>query len=180
MRNLLRAGRRWLGRCIYRQLFSDIVEERIESHLVAEPHFFGGGRECVKIASSASVLNAFFNLSSGKVLIEDDVMFGNNVSLLTGRHDPDCTGKARHAWPREGGDIIVKRGAWVASHAVVLGPCVIGEHAVVAAGAVVTKDVESYTLVAGVPAKVIRNIGKDALTEGGAERVTVSGGSEND
>ncbi len=86
-------------------------------------------------------------------------MFGNNVSILTGRHDPEKTGAERQAWPSTGGDIVIKKGAWIASHAVVLGPCVIGEHAVVAAGAVVNRDVPAWTMVGGVPAKFIRKIG---------------------
>ncbi|MFT4034161.1 MAG: hypothetical protein QM679_01140 [Patulibacter sp.] len=49
-------------------------------------------------------------------------------------------------------------GAWVAAGAIVLGPCVIGENAVVAAGAVVTGDVAPYTVVAGVPAKPVRRL----------------------
>lgn len=50
---------------------------------------------------------------------------------------------------------MIERGAWIATNATVVGPCVIGEHAVVAAGAVVTHDVAPYEIVAGNPARVI-------------------------
>jgi acetyltransferase-like isoleucine patch superfamily enzyme len=46
----------------------------------------------------------------------------------------------------------------VASNATILGPCVIGEHAVVAAGAVVTGDVPARTIYAGVPAKLVGTV----------------------
>ncbi|MEY2443252.1 MAG: hypothetical protein QOJ46_2678, partial [bacterium] len=49
-------------------------------------------------------------------------------------------------------------GAWIGSGAIVLGPCRIGAHAVVAAGAVVTEDVAPETLVAGVPARTVRSL----------------------
>ena len=47
---------------------------------------------------------------------------------------------------------------WVGANAVILPGVTIGEHCVVAAGAVVTKDVPPHSLVAGVPAKVIKQI----------------------
>ena len=87
--------------------------------------------------------------------------FGHGVSLLTGTHDPTVIGPERkHAIPREGRDIVVGEGAWIASNATVLGPCRIGAHAVVAAGSLVKDDVPEYTVVAGVPARPIRVLDK--------------------
>jgi acetyltransferase-like isoleucine patch superfamily enzyme len=60
--------------------------------------------------------------------------------------------------PSEGHDVIVGRGAWICTNAVIIGPCKIGAHAVVAAGAVVTGDVEPGTVVGGVPARFIKKI----------------------
>jgi len=54
--------------------------------------------------------------------------------------------------------VVVEDGAWIGSHAVVLPGTRIGKCSVVAAGAVVTKDIPPYTIVAGVPAKVIRKL----------------------
>ena len=62
------------------------------------------------------------------------------------------------AIPTIGQDIVIGNGAWIGTNAVILGPCIIGDHAVVAAGAVVTKDVPAYAIVAGVPAKIIKYI----------------------
>lgn len=61
----------------------------------------------------------------------------------------------RHA-EGKGGQIIIKDHAWVATRAMVLKGVTIGRRAVVASGAVVTKDVPDYAVVAGVPAKIIR------------------------
>ena len=83
-------------------------------------------------------------------------------SVLTGTHDITRRGLERQAAvPREGRDIVVEEGAWVGSGAILLGPCRIGAHAVVAAGAVVTGDVAPATLVAGVPARLVRDLGSD-------------------
>jgi acetyltransferase-like isoleucine patch superfamily enzyme len=158
MTTLIRELRQRVGSFLHWLLLSQVIDRQIEGHLTSRWHVFGGNRSKVSIADSATVLNAFFNVSSGIVTVGEGVMFGNNVSILTGRHDPDKIGTARQAWPESGGDILIKDGAWVASHAVVLGPCVIGEYAVVAAGAVVTHDVPPFTLVGGVPARMIRKI----------------------
>jgi acetyltransferase-like isoleucine patch superfamily enzyme len=54
--------------------------------------------------------------------------------------------------------ILIKRNAWIGAASTILPGVIIGENAVVAAGSVVTKDVPSNTIVAGVPAKHIKNI----------------------
>ncbi len=56
--------------------------------------------------------------------------------------------------------IKIKRGAWITVGSIILPGVTVGENAVVAAGAVVTKDVPPYTLVGGVPAKIIKNLKK--------------------
>ena len=95
-----------------------------------------------------------------KITLRKDVFFGHDTMLLTGAHDPEKFGEERKR-SNGGGPITIEEGAWIASRAIVLGPCTIGQHAVVAAGAVVTRDVEAYTMVAGNPAKVIKRYDKE-------------------
>ena len=84
------------------------------------------------------------------------LVIGNNVNLSTAawlwtnQHDPQDPD-----WGVKCGKIVIKDYAWVSSRASVLPGVTIGEGAVVAAHAVVTKDVEPYTIVGGVPAKKI-------------------------
>ncbi len=92
-----------------------------------------------------------------KVTIEKDVFFGHDVMILTGGHDINKLGEERKG-SSAGGPVTIEEGAWIASRAILIGPCVIGKHSVVGAGAVVSKDVEAYTLVAGNPAKVIKKL----------------------
>src|ERR687898_502749 len=96
------------------------------------------------------------------IAVGEYAFFGHNVSVLTGTHDINTFGRERQlAIPRSGRDIVIGEGAWVASNAMVLGPCVIGAHAVVGGGSLVLGDVEPYTIVAGSPAKVLRTIPHD-------------------
>lgn len=63
--------------------------------------------------------------------------------------------------PKSGRDVVIEEGVWVSSGATLVGPCRIGANAVVAVGAVVLGDVAPYTIVGGVPAKVLRTIEHD-------------------
>jgi len=92
-----------------------------------------------------------------QVTIEDDVFFGHGVRILTGSHDYTKFGAERQTTIVTK-PVTIKEGAWIASHAIILPGVTVGKHAVVGAGAVVTKDVEEKTVVAGNPAKVIKKI----------------------
>ena len=113
----------------------------------------------LRIHPTASVNDALFNTESGTIVVGEHAFFGFRVLVLTGTHDVAARGAARRdAVPSQGRDVIIEKGAWVASGAIVLGPCTVGESAVVAAGAVVTADVPARVVVGGVPARVIREL----------------------
>lgn len=115
----------------------------------------------LSISPSASVHNTCFNVLSGTIRVGAHVLFGHHVTVLTGTHDYRLFGYERMlAVPQQGHDIIIEDGAWIASNATLVGPCRIGRNAVVAAGAVVVDDVAPFTVVRGVPARVIRTIDK--------------------
>ena len=79
-----------------------------------------------------------------------NVNLSTGVWIWTGQHDPESPD-----FGTKGGPVVVDDYVWISSRAVVLPDVHIGEGAVVAAGAVVTSDVHPYTIVGGVPAKVI-------------------------
>lgn len=106
-----------------------------------------------------------WKLSIGKnTIIGNDAMFdarngitiGTNVSLSMGvwiwtmEHDPQDP-----YYGAKGGPVVIEDYAWISCRVVILPGVTIGKGAVVAAGAVVTKDVPEYSIVGGVPAKVI-------------------------
>lgn len=107
-------------------------------------------------------MNTLFNTVSGTIDVGPEVSFGHNVSILTGSHEYHLLGAARVSGvPSSGHDIVIERGAWIASNASVLGPCRIGEHSVLAAGALARADVPPYAIAAGVPASVVGYVTED-------------------
>ena len=92
--------------------------------------------------------------------IRDRVMFGPNVTMLGGNHNSELNGTAMrfNEEKRESDDeaIVVEEDSWIGAGATILKGVTVGRGAIVAAQAVVTKDVASYTIVAGCPAKLIR------------------------
>lgn len=90
----------------------------------------------------------------GGITIEDNVLFGPKVSLLTVNHIIIPT-KRRGLTTRE---IIIKRNAWIGAGVIILAGVTIGENSIVAAHSTVTKDVPANVIVAGSPAKIIKEI----------------------
>lgn len=93
-------------------------------------------------------------LALGGITIEDDVFIGPHCVLATEYHPEDPA--TRHSLLTK--PIVVKRNAWLGANVTVLAGVTVGENAIVAAGSVVTKDVPANMVVAGTPAKVIREI----------------------
>lgn len=103
--------------------------------------------------------NVFINhdctfLDIGGITIEDDVLIGPKVSLITESHPLNpAERKALVVKP-----IVIKRNAWIGANAAILQGVTIGENSVVAAGSVVSKDVPDNVVVGGTPAKIIKEI----------------------
>jgi len=90
--------------------------------------------------------------SLASVTIGNNVAIGNYVLIL----DSDYHNPLDHTKPGAKAPITIGDNVWIGARSTVLKGVTIGQHAVVAAGAVVTKDVPAYAFVAGVPAKVVR------------------------
>jgi len=136
----------------------DYFDEHLHKYLLHN-QLIWGDKQNLFVAKTAILNNALINLSSGKVTIEDYVFFGHNVSLLTGSHDYKKIGIERQMTATKSGqDIFIKKGAWIATNATILGPCTIGENSVVAACSLVNSDVPPFSIVAGIPAKVVKYI----------------------
>jgi maltose O-acetyltransferase len=86
----------------------------------------------------------------------DDVSIGPEATILTLGHDPQSANFADR-----GGDVIIANRVWIGCRALVLPAVDIGEGAVVGAGAVVTKNVDSFSIVAGNPARKIGERNRD-------------------
>lgn len=92
------------------------------------------------------------------VTIEDDVFIGHNVTFINDKHPRSTTeGRLQQEGDWECVPTTVRKGASLGSSCTILCGVTIGRGAIVGAGAVVTKDVPDGAVVAGVPAKVIKN-----------------------
>jgi acetyltransferase-like isoleucine patch superfamily enzyme len=116
----------------------------------------------VHLGRGVSTMNAFFNVASGDIYVGDDTIFGYGCMLLTGRHEFEEGRRVldRKDVPAAGYDIRIGSGCWIASGVIIIGGVTIGDHVVVAAGAVVTADVPSRAMVGGVPARVLNSPGE--------------------
>lgn len=103
--------------------------------------------------------NSFINfncslLDRGGITIGDNVLIGPNCNIFTTNHPIDP--KNRRATVSK--PIVIKDNVWLGGNVTVLPGVTIGENSIVAAGAVVTKDVPANVIVGGTPAKVIKKI----------------------
>lgn len=98
------------------------------------------------------------NTIIGPVTIGSHVNLAQGITITALNHNFDDSEKRIDQQGISTKEVVLEDDIWVGANAVILPGVTIGKHAVVAAGAIVTKDVPPHSLVAGVPAKVIRQI----------------------
>lgn len=137
-----------------RRLLSEITGAEIdESVAVFTPLYINYGKH-TRIGKNVFINFDCTFLDLGGITIEDNVLIAPKVSLLSEGH-PISPADRQSLVP---GHIHLKKGAWIGAGATILPGVTVGENAVVAAGAVVSKDVLDNTIVGGIPAKVIKAI----------------------
>ena len=104
--------------------------------------------------------NCIFQSTYGKIIIGNNVMFGPGVNIHCGNHIIDEIGKlmndVRKKNPGDDGLIIIEDDCWIGSNAIILSNTRIGKGSVVGAGAIVTKDIPTYSIYTGSPTKQLR------------------------
>jgi galactoside O-acetyltransferase len=113
---------------------------------------------CLEIGNRVSINTGVSIIASdaGLIRIGDDVLIGPNVVLRASNHNFAEAKVPINQQGHSGGEIILENDVWLGANAAVVPDVRIGAHAIVAAGAVVTRDVESGTIVGGVPARLIK------------------------
>lgn len=138
-----------------RAVFSDLIGKKVDDSFILIPPFYTACGVDISVGRNVFVNQncTFYDL--GGLDIADDVMIGPNVSIITTGHplEPSQRRAAVIAKP-----IVIEKNVWIAANATIIGGVTVGENSVVAAGAVITKDVPPNTLVGGNPARVIRSI----------------------
>ena len=143
-----------------RALFSELTGRPVDESFGLFPPFYTDCGKNIHIGK-----NVFINMGckfqdQGGIFIGDGALIGHNVVLATLNHA---------ASPKDRGSMIpapirIGKNVWVGANAVILPGVTIGDGAIVAAGAVLAKDVPENTIVGGVPARIIRTISEEDRT----------------
>lgn len=137
-----------------RDFLSEITDQKVDESTTVFPPFYTNFGRFTSLGKNVFINHACSFLDLGGITLEDHVLIGPQVKLVTENHplDPEDR-RALICKP-----IHIKKNAWIGAGATILPGVTIGENAVVAAGAVVTRDVAANTVVGGIPAKFIKNI----------------------
>jgi acetyltransferase-like isoleucine patch superfamily enzyme len=137
-----------------RERLNEIIGSPLDESTIIFAPFYTNFGKFIHIGKNVFINHACSFLDMGGITIEDHVLIGPKANLITENH-PLAPADRRALITKP---ILVKRNAWIGAAATILPGVTIGENAVVAAGAVVTTDVPANTIVAGVPARVIKSI----------------------
>lgn len=137
-----------------REIIGEIIEKKIDNSSTVFTPFHTNFGKFISIGKNVFINHACSFLDLGGITIEDDVLIGPNVQLITESHSIKPTERKALIL----NSILIKKNAWIGAGAIILPGVTVGENSVVAAGSVVTKHVADNTVVAGVPAKVVKKI----------------------
>lgn len=135
-------------------VFSELIGKKVDDTFFMIPPFYSDFGENIHIGKNVFVNHACTFMDRGGITLEDNVLIGPKVNLITTNH-PINPSERRATISQP---IVIKKGAWIGVGATILPGVTIGENSIVAAGAVVSKDVPDNTIVGGIPAKFIKSI----------------------
>jgi acetyltransferase-like isoleucine patch superfamily enzyme len=137
-----------------RAKLGEITGTTIDDNTTVFTPFYTNLGRFIKLGKNVFINHLCSFLDLGGITIEDEVMIGPRVSITSENHSADISTR-KTLIPAK---VVIKKNAWIGAGVTILPGITIGENAVVAAGAVVTKDVPANTVVAGVPAKIIKQL----------------------
>lgn len=139
-----------------RDLLSELFGYEVPQSLRVFPPLYADFGKNIKVGEDVFINACCHFQDYGGVTIGDGCQIGHNVVFATLNHGlaPEDR-KSTYPSP-----IVLGNNVWVGSNATILQGVTIGDNAVIAAGAVVTKDVAANTVVGGVPAKIIKYVTK--------------------
>ena len=137
-----------------RSILSELFGKPVPSTFRVFPPFYTDFGKNIEVGEGVFINACCHFQDHGGVTIGEGCQIGHNVVFATLNHfmEPE---KRKMTYPAP---IVLGKNVWVGSNVTILQGVTIGDNAVVAAGAVVTKDVPANTVVGGVPAKFIKNI----------------------
>jgi len=140
-----------------RNRISEIIGKQIDQSTTIFVPFHTNFGKHTWIGKNVFINHACSFLDLGGITIEDNVLIGPRVNLVTENHPVDPSQRKSLVLAA----IRIKKNAWIGAGATILPGVTIGENSIVAAGSVVNKDVPDNCIVGGVPAKFIKAIESD-------------------
>lgn len=137
-----------------REIFSRLTGKPVDETFGLFPPFYTDCGKNIRLGKNVFINSGCRFQDQGGIIIGDGVLIGHNVVLATLNHDVDPQ-KRSDMFPAP---IRIGKNVWIGAQATVLPGVTIGDGAIVAAGAVVTRDVPANVIVGGVPAKIIKKI----------------------
>lgn len=116
------------------------------------------GQEHITVGDNVGIAAFVHMWGHGGISIGNYCLIASHVSINSVTHNPDADLYRESVVEKE---VIIGNNVWIGAHAVILPGVVIGNNAVIGASSVVNRNVPANTVVAGVPAKVIRHLKKD-------------------
>lgn len=139
---------RWL---LYRSLFA-----KLESFCLIYPGVYFTHTYGLRVGKSFSVNTGAFIDARGGIIIGDNVMIGPHAVIVSSRHDIYSDEKPMTFRDHIMDPVIIGNDVWIGTHVVITEGITIGDGAVLAAGAVVTRNIDAYAIIGGVPAKTLK------------------------
>lgn len=135
-------------------LMSELIGKTIDKSFGMFPPFYTDCGKNITIGKNVFINSGCRFQDQGGISIGDDVLIGHNVVLATLNHGlaPD---KRKNLYPMP---IIIGKNVWIGANVTIVPGVTVGDNAIIAAGAVVTKDVAENTIVCGIPAKIIKSM----------------------
>ena len=135
-------------------LFSELTGRTVDKTFRLFPPFYTDCGKNIVVGKNVFINTCCKFQDQGGIVIGNGVLIGHNVTLATLNHD-ERPEYRQNIYPKP---IKIGDNVWIGSNAIILQGVTIRNGAIIGANAVVTKDVPENTIVAGVPAKVIRKI----------------------
>jgi acetyltransferase-like isoleucine patch superfamily enzyme len=136
-----------------RDLFSRLTGVPVDPSFWMLPPFYTDFGKNIRVGKDVFINHGCEFMDRGGITLEDEVLIGPKVNLVTINH-PVEPSQRRSTFCAP---IVIKRNAWIGVGASVMPGVTIGQNAIVAANAVVTKNVAANSIVGGIPATLIRN-----------------------
>lgn len=141
-----------------RAILGEIIGTPVAASTTVFPPFHTNMGRHIRLGKQVFINHACSFLDLGGITIEDGVMIGPRVNITSENHPVAITSR-KTLVPAE---VIIRQNAWIGAGATILPGVTVGENAVVAAGAVVHRDVPANTVVGGVPAKVLKQLDRES------------------